>query len=52
MTTAEVAAMAKTYYPARWSLDRLKALVAAGRMTADDYKAITGEDYTATTSAS
>jgi len=39
---------AKTYYPTLWPIERLKALVEAGRLSAEDYKAITGEEYGAT----
>lgn len=44
MTVAE---MAKKYYPVLWDIERLKALVAAGKLTAEDYKKITGQDYDA-----
>lgn len=37
--------MAMNYYPKLWSIDRLKALVAAGKLSKDEYKEITGEDY-------
>lgn len=47
MTTVEVAELARKYYPRLWSKDRLKDLAAAGRLLADDYKAITGEEYSA-----
>ena len=39
--------MATKYYPKLWNIDRLKALVAAGKMSEDDYKDITGEEYSA-----
>lgn len=38
--------MAKDYYPNLWSIERLKTLVKAGKISADDFKEITGEDYT------
>lgn len=38
--------MAIAYYPVLWPLYRLKALVVAGKLTADEYKGITGETYT------
>ena len=37
--------MATKYYPALWGVDRLRTLVKADKLTADEYKAITGEDY-------
>ena len=39
--------LAQKYYPTLWPLDRLKTLVAAGKLTADEYQAITGEAYSA-----
>ena len=39
--------LAQKYYPELWSIERLKALVAANKLTTDEYKTITGEDYTA-----
>jgi hypothetical protein len=41
-----VKTLAEKYYPVLWPLCRLKALVAAGKLMADEYKAITGETYT------
>ena len=38
---------AKKYYPEWWSIGRLKALVAAGKLTTEEYQEITGEVYTA-----
>ena len=35
----------KAYYPNEWTKEMLRALVAKGRITADDYKTITGEAY-------
>ena len=40
--------LAKKYYPVRWNKTRLKKLVSVGRMTEDEYKEITGEEYSAT----
>jgi hypothetical protein len=37
--------MATQYYPVLWSIERLKALVTAKKLTVDEYKAITGDDY-------
>ena len=42
-----VKTLAEKYYPRLWGIDRLKALVAAGKLTAEEYEAITGEDYAA-----
>jgi len=38
--------LAQKYYPVLWGADRLKALVANNKLTAEEYKTITGEDYT------
>lgn len=38
--------LAIKYYPRLWNINRLKALVAAGKLSEADYKEITGEDYT------
>lgn len=38
---------AKEYYPALWNIERLNVLVAAGKLLADDYQAITEQVYTA-----
>ena len=37
--------MAKNYYPKLWDINRLKALVAVGKLSEDDFKEITGEEY-------
>lgn len=37
--------MAKKYYPRLWDRDRLIALVQADKLTAEQYKEITGEEY-------
>lgn len=42
----DVKALAIKYYPRLWDIDRLKALVAAGKLSEVDYKEITGETYT------
>lgn len=41
----DVKALAWKYYPRLWDLNRLKALVAAGKLSEADYKEITGMDY-------
>ena len=40
-----VVEMATKYYPKLWDIERLKALVVANKLSADDYKTIIGEDY-------
>ena len=35
--------MAKAYYPRLWDKSRLEALVAAGRLTEEEYQEIIGE---------
>lgn len=37
--------MAMEYYPTLWSKERLRALVAADRLTPEEYREITGEVY-------
>jgi hypothetical protein len=39
--------LALKYYPTYWSEERIRALVVAKKLTADDYKEITGTDYVA-----
>lgn len=39
-------ALAQKYYPHLWDIDRLKALVSAGKLEEADYKEITREEYT------
>lgn len=39
--------MAKAYYPAYWDKARLQKLVEAGKLTAANYKELTGEKYKA-----
>lgn len=36
---------AKKYYPKNWNIDRLKKLVSLGKLTEEEFKEITGEDY-------
>ena len=42
-----VKALAEKYYPQLWGIDRLKALVATGKLTAEEYQIVTGEAYVA-----
>lgn len=42
---SEAYKLAKEYYPAYWSIERVKALVKAGKLTAEEYYEITGERY-------
>ena len=37
--------MALEYYPKLWNIERLHALVAAGKLTPEEYQQITGETY-------
>ena len=37
--------MANNYYPKLWNIERLKALVAVGKLSEEDFKEITGETY-------
>ena len=37
--------MAQKYYPKLWGIDRLKALVKAGKLTASEFEEITGTEY-------
>ena len=41
-----VKTLAEKYYPVLWPLERIKALVVAGKLTAEEYQEITGEVYT------
>lgn len=36
---------AKKYYPAIWNKTMLKNMVKAGKLTEEEYKEVTGEDY-------
>ena len=38
--------LAVKYYPTFWDADRIKKLVEAGKLTGEEYKEITGNDYT------
>ena len=42
----DVKGLAIKYYPRLWNINRLKALMAAGKLSEEDYKEITGEIYT------
>lgn len=37
--------LAKKYYPTLWSIDRLRKLVAAGKLTEAQFEEITGKPY-------
>lgn len=37
--------LAKQYYPRLWDKTRIEALYKAGKLTKEQYKDITGEDY-------
>lgn len=37
--------MAQKYYPKLWNIERLRALVAADKLTFEEYQQITGERY-------
>lgn len=37
--------MAMEYYPKLWNIERLRALVAARKLTPEEYLEITGEEY-------
>ena len=41
----QVYKMALRYYPDRWNDTMLRNLVELGRLTKEEYKAITGKDY-------
>lgn len=41
----DVKALALKYYPKYWSEKRITYLVKIGRLTPEDYKEITGNDY-------
>jgi hypothetical protein len=47
MKMSKAKELALKYYPAYWNEARIRALVEAGKLTADDYKEITGNDYEA-----
>ena len=33
------------YYPTFWDISRVRKLVEVGKLTIDEYKEVTGEDY-------
>ena len=37
--------MCVKYYPKLWGKDRLQTLVKTGKLSVEDYKEITGEEY-------
>ncbi len=37
--------LAQKYYPMYWDINRMRNLVAAGKLTEADYKEITGHTY-------
>jgi hypothetical protein len=41
--------MAQKYYPKLWDINRIQALTVAVKLTPEEYKQITGEDYAAPT---
>lgn len=43
----DVKGLAKKYYPVYWPIDRLNALVGAGKLSKADYKEVTGQAYSA-----
>ena len=43
--TESIEKMASRYYPVLWSIERIKALVENEKLTKEQYKKITGEDY-------
>ena len=45
--SAIVKTLAEKYYPRLWDKDRLKTLVAAGKLTPEEYLEVTGEAYSA-----
>ncbi len=45
MAKKSVYEQAKEYYPKYWDIDRMRNLVAKGKLTPEQFKEITGEDY-------
>ena len=45
MTNSQIKELAMKYFPKLWNISRIKALVEANKLTAEDFKEITGEDY-------
>ena len=39
--------LAQKYYPVLWDIARIKTLTAAGKLSAEEYKSITGKAYNA-----
>ncbi len=46
--TMNVKELAKKYYPTYWDINRMRNLVAAGKLSEADYQEITGSTYRAT----
>lgn len=42
---ASIYEQAKKYYPKYWDIDRLRTLVAKGKLTPEQFEEITGEVY-------
>lgn len=40
-----IVTLAKKYYPDKWNDSYIRILVERGKITADEYKEITGKDY-------
>lgn len=47
--SASVKNLAEKYYPLMWDKERLATLVRAGKLTVEEYEAVTGEKYEAET---
>jgi hypothetical protein len=45
MGTLNAYELAKKYYPQFWDKDRLRKLVKKGKLSTEEYKKITGEEY-------
>ena len=45
MVKKSVYEQAKEYYPKYWDIDRMRNLVAKGKLTPEQFEEITGEDY-------
>lgn len=44
MEKKTVAEMAKEYYPRLWSIERLRSLLEAGKLTQEEFAAITADE--------
>ena len=44
----DVYELAKKYYPTLWNIDRLRKLVEVGKLTPEQFKEITDEEYAET----